>query len=803
MAEANTPGESSSVTTSNFAPNLIILNPSNQINTTKLIDDNFLLWQLQVLAGIRGLGLGIQSQMIGCSSSAQIWIRVSTLFATRSKARMMQYKLQLQTLKKGSLSMKDYLGKMKNYVDSLSVCGHPISDDDQVLYILGGVGMEYDSVVVHVASRGESISPSEVGALLLSHEGRIESYTVNVDGTMPTANISTFTPAKGRPSSSSPSSPSRGRGRGRFMRGGRRSWSNSNTRPICQICGYSGHITEKCYHRFDKKFISQARPSGNPYSNSYRSKPEASPTAAVAVANSEGLNDDWWFPDSGASHHVTNDLANLALGSEYIGGGKVLMGNGTEQIGVVERKNSHIVDVGISLLAHAHIPLKIWDDAFSTAVFLINRLPNSAIQRVAPLKQLSNLDPDYSLLRVFGSSSISPTNEQPVPLPTNVHSMVTRSKAGIYKPWVYTSQLMSDHESTTKHDDVAHPAWCHAMKAEYNSLIQNKTWVLVPAPTNTPIIGCKWVFKIKRHPDGTMAWYKARLVAKGCSQTAGLDYTKTFSTVIKPTTIRVVLNIALSYGWSIQQLDVDNAFLNGIEVSRPSSTSQFLSQSKYIHDLLKKTYMDNAKSLPTPMVSGLKLSSKDTEPFSDATLYRSTVGALQYLTITRPEIAFNVNKVCQFVQSPCLSHWKAVKRILRYLNGTSNHGLHLTAASRLSLHGFCDADWANDPDDKRSTSGFCWFLCSSPITWSSKKQSVVSRSSTEAEYRSLANATSELLWLKSLLTELHVPSHASPILWCDNNSTISLTANVTPCLKTRPQGMPHSLIIPHKRILSL
>lgn len=129
------------------------------------------------------------------------------------------------------------------------------------------------------------------------------------------------------------------------------------------------------------------------------------------------------------------------------------------------------------------------------------------------------------------------------------------------------------------------------------------------------------------------------------------------------------------------------------------------------------------------------------------------------------------------MQSPCLSHWKAVKQILYYLNGTSNHGICLTSSSLLSLHGFCDADWANDPDDRRSTSGFCWFLGSSPITWSSKKQPVVSRSGTKAEYRSLANATSELLWLQSLHTELHVHSCAAPILWCDNISTISLSAN--------------------------
>ncbi|XP_073316258.1 uncharacterized protein [Primulina huaijiensis] len=181
--------------------------------------------------------------------------------------------------------------------------------------------MYYDSVVVHVTSRIESTSPSEVGALLLSHEGRIESYTVNVDGTIPTTKISTFSSVKGYPSSSSPNSLPRGRGRGRFALGGRRSWSNTNNGPICQICGYSDHIAEKCYYRFDKEFVSHQQTPGNHSSNNYRNRPEAPPSTAVAMANSESLNVDWWFPDSRASHHVTNDLANLTIGTEYTGGG--------------------------------------------------------------------------------------------------------------------------------------------------------------------------------------------------------------------------------------------------------------------------------------------------------------------------------------------------------------------------------------------------------------------------------------------------------------------------------------------------
>ncbi|KAL5579769.1 hypothetical protein UlMin_012211 [Ulmus minor] len=157
------------------------------------------------------------------------------------------------------------------------------------------------------------------------------------------------------------------------------------------------------------------------------------------------------------------------------------------------------------------------------------------------------------------------------------------------------------------------------------------------------------------------------------------------------------------------------------------------------------------------MVSSLKLTATDGDPVPNVTKYRSIVGALQYITITRPEIAYCVNRVCQFMQKPLDHHWKAVKRILRYLKGTADEGITLRKTNNLSLIGYCDADWGNDLDNRRSTTGYCIFLGDSLISWSSKKQSVVSRSTTEAEYRSLANATSEKVISKQLLVQ-HVPS---------------------------------------------
>lgn len=128
------------------------------------------------------------------------------------------------------------------------------------------------------------------------------------------------------------------------------------------------------------------------------------------------------------------------------------------------------------------------------------------------------------------------------------------------------------------------------------------------------------------------------------------------------------------------------------------------------------------------------------------------------------------------MQLPTEAHFSAVKRILRYLNGTQSKGILFSKGS-LELNAFCDADWVGDSLDRRSTSGFIVFLGSSPISWSAKKQTTVSRSSTEAEYRSLAQTAAELYWIRQLLCELHVFLHKPSVLWCDNASALALAKN--------------------------
>lgn len=187
----------------------------------------------------------------------------------------------------------------------------------------------------------------------------------------------------------------------------------------------------------------------------------------------------------------------------------------------------------------------------------------------------------------------------------------------------------------------------------------------------------------------------------------------------------------LNNSFSLKDLGHLQYFL-GIEVFK-DNTGIYLSQGKYVAELLQKVDMLNIKPSSTPMIARKPLSILDGQPLEQPMLYRSVIGALQYLSHTRPYISFAVNRLSQFLKQPTDVHWTTAKRILRYLKGTMYHGIHIFTGDNLNLTGFSDADWASCPDDRRSIASYCVFLGDSLISWSSKKQTVVARSSTESE----------------------------------------------------------------------
>ncbi|GJT04452.1 ribonuclease H-like domain-containing protein [Tanacetum coccineum] len=343
--------------------------------------------------------------------------------------------------------------------------------------------------------------------------------------------------------------------------------------------------------------------------------------------------------------------------------------------------------------------------------------------------------------------------------PTSTHPMVTRFRVGTNRP----TQCFNLHVSTISPIPKSYPIafrdpnWYHAMLDEYTALIKNNTWILVPRPPDANIVHSMWLFRHKYNADGTLSRYKARLVANGSTQLAGIDVDE------RPLG-----------EFSMTDLGSLNYFL-GISVTRNAS-GMFLSQQKYATEVLDRAGMLNCKPCRTPVDTDSKLSA-DGAPISDSTLYRSLAGALQYLTFTRPDISYAVQQVCLFMHDPREPHLSALKRILRYVRGTLSYGLQLYSSTTSSLVAYSDADWAGCPTTRRSTSGYCVFLGNNLLSWSSKRQFTLSRSSAEAEYRGVANAVAETCWLRNLLRELHTPLATATLVYCDNVSAVYLSSN--------------------------
>nr|CAB3464295.1 unnamed protein product [Digitaria exilis] len=207
----------------------------------------------------------------------------------------------------------------------------------------------------------------------------------------------------------------------------------------------------------------------------------------------------------------------------------------------------------------------------------------------------------------------------------------------------------------------------------------------------------------------------------------------------------------------------------GMSVQR-SGSGLLLSQRQYMLDILDRAGMADCKSCTTPVDTNPKLPA-DGPPVSDASDFRSLAGALQWLTFTRPDIAYAVQQVCLHMHDPREPHLAALKRILRYIRGTLDLGLLLRPSTTVDLTVYTDADWAGCPDTRRSTSGYAVFL------GGNLRQNTVSRSSAEAEYRAVANGVAEISWLRQLLMELHAPPRRASLVYCDNISAVYMSSN--------------------------
>jgi hypothetical protein len=240
-------------------------------------------------------------------------------------------------------------------------------------------------------------------------------------------------------------------------------------------------------------------------------------------------------------------------------------------------------------------------------------------------------------------------------------------------------------------------------------------------------------------------------------------------------------------------------FFLGLQITQ-SDEGIFISQTKYINEMLKKFQMQDCKPVGTPMVTGCKLSQNDDSENVEQTMYRSMIGSLLYVTATRPDVMHAVCQVARFQASPKASHLLAVKRILRYLKGTTEYGLWYPKGNQLDLYAFTDVDWAGCVDDRKSTSGATFYLGGCLVSWSSKKQSTVSLSTAEAEYIAAANCCTQVLWMKQMLSEIHIHYDAPIPIFCDNTSAISISKN--PVMHSKTKHIPIKFHFIREQVLS-
>ncbi|GJQ96015.1 ribonuclease H-like domain-containing protein [Tanacetum coccineum] len=465
----------------------------------------------------------------------------------------------------------------------------------------------------------------------------------------------------------------------------------------------------------------------------------------------------------------------------------------------------HVAASAFALLTNNH---SLWhqrlshpDDNLDTSPIALRLLtiPNSPQQTPPQITPQTNPQTTPQLTPPTPRSTPSPqtTSTPPTtpPPPTLQHPMITRSKVEIvkanpkYNLHVTTSSLIPKSPFHALRD----PNWKQAMCDEYKALIDNNTWVLVPRPPNVNIVRSMWLYKHKYNADGSLNRYKARLVANGRSQQQGIDCDETFSPVVKPATIRTVLSLAVSRQWPIHQLDVKNAFLHGhlketVYMHQPpgftnSAHSNYGPDTAYL--LL---YVDDiiltasSTSLLQRIISLLhaEFAMTDLGPlnyFLGISATRTTSSIFLTLIDTENKLGPEGSPLCLYMHNPREPHLNAMKRVLRYLRGTTDFGLQLFWSTTSQLIAYSDADWAGCPATRRFASGYCVFLGDNLLTWSSKRHNTLSHSSAEAEYRGVANVVAETSWIRNLLCEFDTLLFTATLVYCDNVSAVYMSAN--------------------------
>nr|GEX79403.1 hypothetical protein [Tanacetum cinerariifolium] len=465
-------------------------------------------------------------------------------------------------------------------------------------------------------------------------------------------------------------------------------------------------------------------------------------------------------------------------------------------------------------------------NAIPTACYTQNQSLIHILYNKTPYKLVHNKKPDLSFLRVFGALCY-PTNDsedlgklqaksdigffvgQPVPLTLAVHDLVFQPAPPAPADHVLvfptgtpayfsieedasstsiSSSLIQQYPSVHQGVAVDHTLAVNpfspvddvpfvnifasdpsseatssgeAMQEEIHEFDRLQVWKLVPPLYCAMVISLKWTYKVKLDEYGDVLKNKARLVAKGYSQEEGIDFEGSFAPVARLEAIRIFIANAANKNMTVYQMDVKTAFLNGERKEKvyviqpkglvdPDHPDHIYWLKKAFDDLNRHLGCDKCDPVDTPMMKRSKLDEDHSGIPADQTHYHSMIGSLMYLTASRPDLVFDVCMCARYQSKPTKKHLEAVK--------------------------WADADHASCQDTRRSTSGSAQFLGDKLVSWSSKKQTSTSISSTEAEYIAMSGCCAHILWMRSQLTDYGFAYKRIP-LYCDNKSAIAICCN--------------------------
>nr|GEY17108.1 ribonuclease H-like domain-containing protein [Tanacetum cinerariifolium] len=513
-----------------------------------------------------------------------------------------------------------------------------------------------------------------------------------------------------------------------------------------------------------------------------------------------------------------------------------------QQNRIAERKHMHMLNVARSLMFQGGIPLYFWTECILTTTYLINspndeeedsscrdgsvhqlghshsldqpevdeQIPtsgsgsdlqgseNDGLVTATPIDENTSSEGNVGFndqVPVFQNVFQNQTEEvnlrkysrtTQLPAKFNEYVLDNKVKYGLNRYANHThldsqsrsfiSNLSKTLEPSSFEEASKDPNWISAMNDEMNAFYENDTWYLVDLPFGRKPIGSKWVFKIKYKSDGEVDRFKARVVAKGFGQKEGTSKVELAK-----------FKHFLSNRFKIEDLGELKYFL-GIEVLKVSG-GLCLSQRKYCLELLHDFGLLACRPVLTPHPENIILAHKKTEKdkfLVKITSYQRLIGKLIYLTLTRLDISYAIHCLSQHMHAHLKSHFDIALRFLKYLKLNPGFGVQFVKRhSGFDIKAFSYSDWAKCPVTRRSVSGYCVFVNGCLVSWKSKKQVTLSKSSTEAEYMSMATATCEIMWIVKIMSDLNIKNMLPAKLYCDNKAAMQIAANPVMHEKTK------------------